>query len=145
MTMLTVADIMTKDLVTLTPSNSLADAHTITREKGIRHLPVIDSENHKLIAIVTQKSMIARVINLVMLYGGGELRHHEKITNIMEVAEKDFETVTPSQSLHDVAPFFLANKHGCLPVVDDEQNLVGMITSSDFVHLSVSLLEQIDK
>ena len=139
---LTVSDIMTTDLVKLTKNATLRDAHNITREKGIRHLPVVEQKSGKLLAIVTQKNMIAKVIGALALYGGDALEEQEARTGIMEVAVKDYETVDKNQPLSDVAPFFLQNKHGCLPVVDDQQRLVGMITSSDFVKLSVQLLQE---
>ena len=66
---LTVEDIMTTKLVKLTKGATLGDAHRITREKGIRHLPVVDPETDKLLAIVTQKAMLAKVINTITLYG----------------------------------------------------------------------------
>lgn len=139
--MLTVADIMTTKLVKLTKHASLQDAHQITRDKGIRHLPVVETETGKLVAIVTQKNMIAKVISTLALYGGQALEEQEARTDIMEVASLDYETVTKDEVLTDVAPFFLENKHGCLPVVDGEGVLIGMVTSSDFVKLSIQLLE----
>lgn len=53
---LTVSDIMTTDLVKLTQNATLQDAHSITRERGIRHLPVVEPSTGKLLAIVTQKT-----------------------------------------------------------------------------------------
>lgn len=140
--MLTVADIMTQPVTTLTPEMSLRDAHDITRQQGIRHLPIVD--NDQLIGIVTQKRMISKVISLMTLYGNEGLAKHEGLTNIMEVAVKDFDTVSAEQSVRDVAPFFLKNKHGCLPVVNAEGTLVGILTSSDFVKLTISLLENME-
>lgn len=139
---LTVSDIMTTDLVKLTKQATLQDAHNITREKGIRHLPVVDQKSGKLVAIVTQKNMIAKVISALTLYGGNALSEQEAMTGIMEVAVTDYESADQNQPLVDVAPFFLQNKHGCLPVLDEQERLVGMITSSDFVKLSVQLLEE---
>lgn len=139
---LTVSDIMTTDLVKLTREASLQDAHNITRKKGIRHLPVVEQETGKLLAIVTQKNMIAKVISALTLYGGSALAEQETRTGIMEVAVTDYDTVDRNQPLVDIAPFFLRNKHGCLPVVDEQARLVGIITSSDFVKLSVQLLQE---
>lgn len=86
--------------------------------------------------------MIAKVVSALALYGGDGLEEHESRTDIMEVAVTDYETADKNQPLTDVAPFFLRNKHGCLPIVDEQHRLVGIITSSDFVKLSVQLLEE---
>ena len=141
---LRVEDIMTTKLVKLTEQASLGDAHEITRDKGIRHLPIVEPESGKLIAVVTQKAMIAKVINTLALYGGDALKEQESRTGIMEVAVLDYQTVKKTDPLSQVAPFFLDNKHGCLPVVDDHHCLIGMVTSSDFVKLSVELLKRLE-
>ena len=139
---LTVADIMTTNIVSLEPENSLQDAHNITRDKGIRHLPVLDPQTEKFVALVTQKKMIAKVIGLLSLYGEKALSRREAQVNIMDIAETDCQTINKNEPLEDVARFFLENKHGCLPVVDDNGRLEGVITSSDFVRLSIMLMEQ---
>ena len=142
---LLVEDIMTTKLVKLTEDASLSDAHQITREKGIRHLPIVEPDSGKLLAVVTQKAMIAKVINTLTLYGPDALKEQESRTGIMEVAILDYQTVKKTDPLDEVAPFFLDNKHGCLPVVDDNGCLIGMVTSSDFVKLSVELLNRLEQ
>lgn len=142
--MITIADIMTSPVTTLTPHDSLHTAHETTRSQGIRHLPVVDPDSGELKGIVTQRSMIAKVISLMNLYGAENIARYEAQTNIMEVAIVDFDTVLPTESVKAIAPFFLNNKHGCLPVISENGQLSGIVTSSDFVKLSVSLLEQLD-
>ena len=136
---LTVADVMTTPVFSLSPNASLLDAHNVTREKGIRHLPVIDPEANTLKGIVTQKVLITRVISLLTQYGSEALETEEAKVGIMDLALTEFDTVTVDQPLAEVASFFLANKHGCLPVVADDK-VVGILTSSDFVKLTIKLL-----
>lgn len=138
---LIVADVMTSPVFSLTPETSLHHAHCVTRDKGIRHLPVVDPQTNQLIGIVTQKTLIGKVFSLLATYGGNDLEQHEAETNIMEVALKDFDTINADANLASVATFFVSNKHGCLPVVDDNQKLIGILTSSDFVKLAIKLLE----
>ena len=137
---ITIADIMTTPVITLTREATLKDAHKLTREKGIRHLPVVDPESQQVLAIVTQKAMIANVLSLLNQFGGEALAEREAQIGIMEVAISDFDAVKSDERVIDVASFFLENKHGCLPVVDGDGCLQGVITSSDFVKLSIRLL-----
>ncbi|WP_100656378.1 HPP family protein [Alteromonas flava] len=48
-----VSDVMTSPVFSLSPDTSLHHAHSVTRDKGIRHLPVVDPETDKLLGIVT--------------------------------------------------------------------------------------------
>ena len=139
----TVKSIMTTNLVTLTPESSLYDAHQITKDKGIRHIPVVNDKG-QIIAIATQKVLIANVMQILSDFGERAIERKEKLTDILNVAETDFDTVTADRKLVDIAEFFLMNKHGCLPVVEEDNKLVGMITSSDFVRLSARLLEKLE-
>ena len=138
-----IADIMTTSVISLSPTSSLKDAHDITKSKGIRHLPVTADETGKLVGIVTQKAMIAKVFSLLNLYGKEELAQREQSTNVMEIAMVDYAKVKASDGLLSTADFFLDNKHGCLVVVDDDEKLCGIVTSSDFVRLSAKLLQQL--
>ncbi|MED5525934.1 HPP family protein [Gallaecimonas pentaromativorans] len=136
--MQTAADIMTKNLVTLPLTASLKDAHAITRDKGIRHLPVMEGE--QFVGMLTQKRMMGAVINLLATYGANALERREGQTPVRELVEVDCATVTPDTPLLAVTDFFLKHRHGCLPVVDENGKLVGMLTSSDFVRLCRNLL-----
>lgn len=137
-----VASIMSTELVTLTPEANLHDAHQISREKGIRHIPVVN-EQGEIIALATQKILIANVMQILADFGERAITRKEKLTDIMNIAESDFDTVSPDTDLTEVAKFFLSNKHGCLPVVEQNKKLVGIITSSDFVRLAAKLLTEL--
>jgi acetoin utilization protein AcuB len=52
-----VKDRMTPDPVTVKPDSSFTDAFHIIRDKGIRHLAVVDNRG-KLIGVVSQKDLL---------------------------------------------------------------------------------------
>ena len=139
MTIATVAELMTADPLCVTREASLKDAHDLMRSKNIRHIPVID---HKgvLVGMLTQKIIIARVLALMAQFGATVLEHKEKQQLVLELMVTDFAAVTQEQSLKDVAAFFVTNRHGCLPVVDSNNKLKGILTSADFVRLAAELL-----
>jgi CBS domain-containing membrane protein len=136
-----VKDIMTTNLHTLDESATLEDAHRMSREYGIRHIPVLDSQSGKLRGVVTQKALISKVMKLARIYGESELAEQEKTVPIEAVAVTDCDTIGADHPLLDMAEYFLAHKHGCLPVVDEHGSLQGIITSSDFVKLAIRLLK----
>ena len=53
---------------------------------------------------------------------------------------RDVVTVSPGLAVAKAARILLENKYGCLPVVDDEQQLQGIVTEADFLRLTVQLL-----
>jgi CBS domain-containing protein len=64
---LKVKDIMTKDVVTVSPDTTLKDIVKIMREKGYQRLPVI--EKGKLVGIVTQSCVIDAVLRYLIEMG----------------------------------------------------------------------------
>ncbi len=141
MTVRYVSELMTVDPLSVMRSASLKDAHDLMREKNIRHIPVID-EKGELVGMLTQKIMIAKVMGLMAQYGATALERKEKQQLVADMMVTDFAAVTPQQSLKDVAGFFVKNRHGCMPVVDENNKLKGILTSSDFVRLAAELLEK---
>ncbi|MDX1676270.1 HPP family protein [Arsukibacterium sp.] len=139
MTMNTVAELMTADPLCVQRSDSLKDAHDLMREKNIRHIPVIDA-NGSLAGMLTQKIMIAKVMGLMAQYGVAALERKEKQVLVSELMVTDFAAVTADQPLNEVVDFFVSNRHGCLPVVNADNKIVGILTSSDFVRLAARLL-----
>ncbi|WP_319782231.1 HPP family protein [Oceanisphaera sp. IT1-181] len=141
MAVISVGDIMTRDLLTLDQSATLKDAHDMMREKSIRHIPVVDPLTGKLMGVLTQKRMIATIMSLLSDYGVSALERRERQCRVVEIIDADFESVDEHAPLIEVVSFFLKNKHGCLTIVDDKQCLIGIVTSSDFVRLCAELLK----
>jgi CBS domain-containing protein len=52
---------------------------------------------------------------------------------------RDVQTVRAETPLGDAARLMLRGKVGCLPVIDAENKLVGILTEADFVKLSAAL------
>ena len=44
------------------------------------------------------------------------------------------------QFFREAAEILYRNKYGCLPVLDDDRKLVGIITEADFLRLAIALL-----
>ncbi len=141
MIMNNVAQLMTTDPFCVKRQSTLKDAHDLMRGKNVRHIPVID-DSGELVGMLTQKIMIAKVMALMAQFGAVALERKEKQLLVSELMATDFATVTPEQSLADVADFFVSNRHGCLPVVDSANRIAGILTSSDFVKLAARLLKQ---
>lgn len=135
------ADIMATEVLHCTEKDTLATAHKLMRDHHIRHMPVVDSGSGEFLGLVTQKEVLRQAFTIAGTKGIAALESAETEISIIDVMSRDAETVQPQLSLLDAGRFFLESKHGCLPVVV-EGKLVGIITSADFVKLSVTLLEQ---
>ncbi|MEL4293387.1 CBS domain-containing protein [Shewanella xiamenensis] len=139
-----VSDIMSTEVICISDGASLKDAHHLMQTRGVRHLPVISETDGTLVGILTHKKMIASVLSMLNKYGQGALDRKERYTPIATVMDKDCQSLTPDEPLTVVVEYFIGNKLGCLPVVDNNKKVLGIVTSSDFIKLCRTLLQQQD-
>jgi len=130
--MITVADVMTRELVTVKESDDLALAESILRLGGIRHLLVV--RDRRLVGLITQRDMLRAA--------GG--KPASRAVQVGDVMTREVTAVPPRTSLAHAAHLMLRNKYGCLPVCEEGERLVGIITESDFVKFAADIAQDLD-
>lgn len=134
-----VADLMSTDLVTLTEDETLAHAQRCMARGRIRHLPVV--REGKLTGLVTHRDLLAASFSIFAEVERNEQRRIFDTVRVVEAMHRDVVTVSPNLGVAQAAGILLENKYGCLPVVDGEGILVGIVTEADFLRLTVRLLK----
>jgi len=131
--MLLVKDSMTREVVTLSPRTTAGEALALSRERRIRHLPVL--EEGRLVGIVSDRDLRSATPVL------GDPARAEALGGILvqEVMARDVTTIRPDAPIEEAANAMREEKIGCLPVVEDG-SLVGVITSSDVMEALVYLM-----
>ncbi len=144
--MQTVADIMSKDVVTVKRDTTVRELAGIFETRRFGTLPVVDDEGH-LIGIVTASDLVEQGRNLhiptvISLFDwviplGGERtleRELHKMTaqTAGEICSTDVVTVVPSDPVSTVADTLSDHKLHALPVVDGKK-LVGMVSRIDII------------
>jgi len=136
---MTVSDLMSSDLVTLTEDETLAHAQSCMNRGRIRHLPVVRAG--KLRGLVTHRDLLAASFSIFSEVNLKEQRRIFSTIQARELMHRDVVTVAPDTSVAEAARILLSNKYGCLPVVEQDGRLVGLITEADFLRMTVRLLE----
>jgi len=131
--MLLVEDSMTREVTTLEPDATAAEALTLCRERRIRHLPIL--EEGRLVGIVSDRDL--RTAAPVL--GDSDRAAALEQIRVADVMNWEVFTAHPQDPIEDAASDMYERKIGCLPVVSDG-NLVGIITSTDVMHALVMLL-----
>jgi len=137
--MFSIEAIMSTNLITVSPSATLAEARTLMHENRIHHLPVLEGD--KLIGLISLTNVLAATDSF--LRDDGSRIHADEI-GISDAMVTDVATVDVSASLRHAALFLEKHKIGCLPVMDNHE-LVGIITDTDFVAVAINLLEQLEE
>ncbi len=126
----TVAEIMTTDVVTVEPQNSIATAIRLMRQGQLRRLPVV--EDGALVGIVTSGDL-RRITGLASILKDPSqdnfLWHHIPVANVMT---RDPISLSPDTPIAEAARLLVEHKIGGLPIVAGGR-LVGIITTSDLL------------
>jgi CBS domain-containing protein len=136
--MQTVGELMTRsNLVTLTETQNLAAAEELLRLHRIRHLPVV--RNGKLVGLVTHRDLLRAAAQRA---GADPTKQPLWASDVMVREVKTVRSDTPTR---DAVKLMLDNKYGCLPVVGDNEELVGILTEADMVRFAQHLIEDMDR
>jgi CBS domain-containing protein len=128
-----VRDWMTQDVITITPETSLAAAHELMKNKGVRRLPVVD--HRRIVGIVTLGDVRGAEPSMASSLSVWEMNDLLANLKVAEIMTRDPVTIDQEASIGDAARSMLERKFSGLPVVDQENRLVGIITESDIFRL----------
>ena len=134
-----VRDYMKSPVFTVTPDTLIDNALETMREKHVRRLPVV--ENGKLVGLVTRNIIREATPSLptpLTLWG---LHHQLSCMKVRDVMITDVIVVHPDDTIKEVVAITEKHRIGTFPVVDDNGNLVGILTSTDLLHIMTKLLD----
>src|SRR6266516_1178502 len=129
----TVGQFMATDLFTLRPDDLVDLAASVMDWRHIRHVP-LENDERKFVDLATRRRLIRRL----------RLRTREETASpltVREIMKTDPVKVSSTTPTLEAMELMRRNKVGCLPVVDDGQ-LVGIVTSYDFLDASARLFKE---
>ena len=123
-----IRSLMSRNVTCVGPTDSLKQAYKLMQEGEIRHLPVV-IENNRLIGMLSDRDILLRA----------DFDNDSMIIPEIDVATamtSDVVTCRSSSHMNDVAETMLHHKIDAIPVTDELGELVGIITSADFVEFA---------
>lgn len=136
---LRVADLMTRKVHTLTDTQSLPLAESLMGLARIRHVPVVD-EGGRLVGLVTHRDLLAAKISGLTPLSPEERSTLELSVPVSKVMRTDVWTIAPDALAVSAARILKDHRFGCLPVVEEDRRLVGIVTEADLLRLVTDAL-----
>ena len=118
----TVADIMTRRVVTLKLTSDIYDAVRTLLKHKISGAPVV-GDDQKLVGVLSEKDCL-KVLVGAALDGLPEGQVSAYMT-------RDVETIAPSSSIYEVVHRFISRPYRRLPVVDEAGRVIGQVSRRD--------------
>ncbi len=123
--MLTAQDIMTKEVITISGSATVAEAVKSMKEKALRALIVEPRSDRDPYGIITETDIVYKV---------AAFGHDPKTMKVFEIMTKPCITISPNLGVEYVARLFANTKTRRAPVI--ENGLKGIISISDILKKS---------
>jgi CBS-domain-containing membrane protein len=119
-----VREVMSNDVETCLPSTSLTDAAMAMWRRDCGIVPVLRDGSRKIAGVVTDRDICIATAT----------RHvaPERIT-VKEVMQQDVITCRPDEDVHDALDRMRQSRVRRLPVIDSEENVVGILSLNDMV------------
>lgn len=137
----TVEDIMTEHVITLEGDETLTKAMDVMQKGNFRHVPIVDKQK-KLVGIVSDRDILRHlpfcnkqckpddgVFRAHLFHAASEEPAIEQ--KLHQVVKRDVIHVLPSCNFFTAVEMLYDTTISCLPVTDEEKNLVGIFTVTD--------------
>lgn len=130
-----ISTIMTKDIMSLTPSASIAQAASIFENHKVHHIPI--TLDDKLVGIISMSDY------LFFRRGFLDAKEDQKVENIRMnnyevnyIMTKGIATMEPNEKINVALEIFKENILHAIPIVENGK-LVGIVTTHDIIaHLA---------
>ena len=128
-----VRDYMTRHPIMVGPETSVAEAQRLMMENHIRHLPVV-GDGKRLLGLVTRQRLSVSPEQLASLDVWEITRYLSKLNvGKVMISGEDLHTIGPDATLEEAAALLIEHKVGGLPVLEDGNVVVGIITETDLL------------
>lgn len=125
-----------KNVISVPPSTTIIEVAEVMVNHKFRRLPVTDPGSEKLLGIVT-------AMDILNFLGGGdkfnivEEKYHDNFLaaineSVREIMTREVKFMTNKDSINDSIDLMLETDIGALPIVDENNKLIGIITERDF-------------
>ncbi|MHC4477017.1 MAG: CBS domain-containing protein [Planctomycetota bacterium] len=149
-----VQEVMTKQVICLEPQDNLARAIEVLQAEEFRHVLVMD-EHGKVMGLVSDRDILRN-----LPFAGRrppsppkKFREHLFAANthakslqlpLKSIMVREVLHILPSRSATDAANILHKEKIGCLPVVDEHQQLRGIVTVTDLMRALLAAYEPVE-
>lgn len=123
--------LMTADPETINSENHLFEAAARMAELDLRHLPVVDADG-KLVGMISDRDVRTAVGNPTEALRSRGFEASEEL-NVASIMTEDPIRVELDMPIHDIAELIAKEKIGAVPVVDESDHVVGIISYVDLL------------
>lgn len=128
-----VADVMTRKTVTLSPHHGFSEAVSLMADRHFRHIVVVDPGG-QIVGVISDRDILRTLART----------NNWQTKDVSQIMTRDPVTVKRETPLSVAVAKIVAKRINCLPVLDDEEKVCGILTSTDLLKAYQKLLESLE-
>ena len=129
-----VADVMVAKVVTLSTHHGFDEVVRLMNDRHFRHCVVVDVHG-KLVGIISDRDVLRSLAR----------NPNSRSKTLDQIMTRNPITVKRDTSILDAVSKILSKRINCLPVVDDDGSICGIVTSTDLLKSYQQMLEMVHK
>lgn len=129
-----VADVMTGKVATLSAHHTFSEAANLMNDRHFRHCVVVDISN-KIVGIISDRDILRALAR----------NPNSRSKSLDQFMTRNPITVKRSTPIIDAVSKMLGKRINCLPVVEEDGTVCGIVTSTDLLKSYRQLLELVRK
>lgn len=136
---ITIGKIMTTKVITLHPEDTMDKVKKIFESNNIHHIPIVDQG--RVVGIISKTDYLKLLHGFTLFKTSKSDSYNVAILRsllVREVMTKQVAKLKTEDSLEMAVGFFRENLFHALPVVNDEGELVGIVTTYDLLNYAYS-------
>lgn len=123
---------MSAEFASLRAKDRLDLADQIMQLGRVRHMPVLDASG-RVVGIVSHRDLLEASLSRLLALDPAARRTFLGSVEIGEVMTRYVETIAPDATLARAAERMLHHRIGCLPVVEPDGVMIGILTETDLL------------
>jgi acetoin utilization protein AcuB len=120
---------MTKTVTSAPPTAGISEVAGLFSEHRYRHLPIVSTEG-AIVGLLSDRD--------VLKYQAIRERRERDEALVSSIMVSEVLVATPDTLIRDVARTMFQERIGCLPIVDERNSLVGIVTRSDIMRALIA-------
>jgi acetoin utilization protein AcuB len=129
-----VADVMTGKVVTLSPHHTFDDAANLMNDRHFRHCVVVDGQR-KAIGVISDRDIFRALAR----------NPNSRSKSLDQIMTRNPITVRRNTRIIEAVSKLISKRINCLPVVEEDGTVCGIVTSTDLLKSYQQLLELVQK
>ena len=133
-----IGDIMTADIISVNPDDTILIVREKIANNQIHHIPVVNGQ--KVIGMISLSDIHKMEHHFTMFNNPEAEASNTQIFSTMlakEIMTTPVISIKESDAVRKAVDLFLLNKFHALPVVNEDDHLVGMVTTFDIIRHSL--------